>query len=156
MIVYLGLGSNLGDRTEFIRLAIEKIKSSSYFSDILWSELIETSPVGYTQQPDFINCAVKLETELSPEELLNELQSIELELGRKRGFKWGPRTIDIDILFYGDRIIQKPDLLIPHPELHKRIFVLKPLLELCPDLLHPILKKKIHSLYTSLIHSFDV
>lgn len=156
MIVYLGLGSNLGDRTEYIRLAIERIKNSLYFSDVLWSELIETSPVGYAQQPDFINCAVKLETELPPEELLNELHKIELELGRKREIKWGPRTIDIDILFYGDRVVQKPGLLIPHPELHKRIFVLKPLLELCPDLIHPILKRNIHTLYTSLIHSFDV
>ncbi len=146
MDVYLSLGSNLGDRQQTIISAIEQLADHAAIANVIVSNLYITKPFGLANQRDYINCAVRLETSLSPKELLADIQHIELSLGRKREIKWGPRTIDIDILFYGDYIIQELDLIIPHPEMHKRAFVLKPLAELCPDLIHAVLKRTVRSL----------
>lgn len=143
-MVYLGIGSNLGDRFENIKSAIKKIAQLGEISQT--SSLWETMPWGCAQQQPFLNCVISLETILSPFELLKRTSQIELKLGRKREQKFGPRTIDIDILLYGDLIINKPNLVIPHPYLHQRKFVLLPLSEIAPNLLHPILERRIKEL----------
>jgi len=141
MICYLGLGSNLGNREEFILKALTEL--SKKMQILQNSEIIETKPYGNVNQPDFLNCATKIETELKPEELLKICTEIEKKLGRKRTQKWAARTIDIDILFYGIETFQSDELTIPHPEIQKRKFVLKSLNEICPDFVHPVLNKKI-------------
>ena len=128
---YLGIGSNLGDRTKFIRLAIKKINALKETKVIKVSKIIETKPVGgLRNQGTFLNAALKIKTNLSPSLLLKKLKKIEKELGRKKSVRWGPRTIDLDILFYGDKIINRKDLNIPHPKVFERDFVIKPLLEI--------------------------
>jgi 2-amino-4-hydroxy-6-hydroxymethyldihydropteridine diphosphokinase len=128
---YLGIGSNLGDRTKFIRFAIKKINSLKGTKIIKVSKIIETEPVGGSRdQGEFLNAALKIKTNLSPSLLLKKLKKIEKELGRKKSVRWGPRTIDLDILFYGDKIINRKDLKIPHPKMFERDFVIKPLLEI--------------------------
>jgi 2-amino-4-hydroxy-6-hydroxymethyldihydropteridine diphosphokinase len=134
---YLLTGSNLGQREEFLQKALEQISlRAGRCSGV--SSLYETAPWGKTDQPSFLNQAIELETSLSPQELLNVLLEIELELGRTRQEKYGPRTIDIDILLYGNEVIQEPQLQIPHPQLGNRRFALLPLLELAPELAHPV------------------
>jgi len=150
MVVYLALGSNVGDRQQTIISAIEYLQNHPEFSAITVSSMYLTEPYGFTGQRDFVNCAVRLETLLSPRDILQEIKSIENIFGRTREIKWGPRTLDIDILFYDSKIIQEPDLIIPHPEIHKRTFVLQPLMELCPDFVHPILHRSIRSILDSL------
>lgn len=135
--VYIGLGSNLGDRKENLRAAGAKIAKMAEVDVILSSSYYESEPVGYTEQGHFLNSVLKVSTTLSPQELLRGLQAIENELKRKRLFRWGPRTIDLDILFYGQEVIQEESLVIPHERLHTRAFVLVPLMELAPDLVHP-------------------
>lgn len=147
MICYLGLGSNLGERYELIQSAIEKINTIQNVNTLERSSLIETEPYGKTDQPDFINCVIKINTGLSSLELLKRCLKIEDELGRLRSEKWGARTIDIDILFYGDKIIKKKRLEIPHPGIAKRRFVLRSLNEICPEFVHPVLQTKIKTLY---------
>ena len=139
--VYIGIGSNLGDKENNIKKAIALLKEKCKALKI--SSLYETEPVGYKAQDWFLNCAVSLETDLKPEELLKFFQFIEKTLGRARIIKNGPRTIDLDILFYGNNMIKTKSLKVPHPRLHKRRFVLEPLNELCPKLMHPKLKKRI-------------
>jgi 2-amino-4-hydroxy-6-hydroxymethyldihydropteridine diphosphokinase len=146
MICFLGLGSNLGKRSEFIADAINRIAQLPDTELLKKSSELETRPVGYLQQPDFINCVIKLKTDLNPEELLQAISVSENEMGRKREIHWGPRNIDIDILLYNNKIIDLPHLSIPHKELHKRMFVLKPLMEIEPELLHPVLNKTIKEL----------
>ena len=146
--VYVGIGSNLGDKENNIKKAIALLKEKCKALKI--SSLYETEPVGYKAQDWFLNCAVSLETDLKPEELLNFFQSIEKILGRIRTIKNGPRTIDLDILFYGTKIIKTKSLKVPHPRLHKMRFVLEPLNELCPKLMHPKLKKSIRYLRNNL------
>ena len=107
------------------------------------SKVVETPAWGKTDQPDFLNQVVKLETSLSPQELLNLNLGIEKQLGRNRVEKWGPRSIDIDILFYDNEIIDEPGLQIPHPWMHERLFVLEPMCEIAPDFVHPVLNKTI-------------
>lgn len=141
MICYLGLGSNLGNRHEYILKALSEL--SLKVKIIKNSEIIETKPYGNLNQPDFLNRVSKIETELKPVKLLKICTEIEKKLGRKRTQKWAARTIDIDILFYGNEIFQSDELTIPHPEIQKRRFVLKSLNEICPDLVHPVLNKKI-------------
>lgn len=150
-LVYLGLGSNLGDRLQNITTAIIKLSSIAKFK--VCSSIWETSPWGLTDQNYFLNCVALFETTLQPLELLEEIARIEVGLGRERerflvslGTRFGPRTIDIDILFYDALIIDTPTLIIPHPLLHKRKFVLLPLSEIAPKLTHPILKKEIQEL----------
>ena len=141
MICYLGLGSNLGNRKEFILKALSEL--SLKMKILQQSEIIETKPLGNRKQPDFLNCILKTTTDLDPIELLQICLEIEKKLGRKRTQKWASRTIDIDILFYGDEIIQSDELTIPHPEIQNRKFVLNSLNEICPDFVHPIINKKI-------------
>jgi len=150
MICYLGLGSNLGNREANLNNSLSKLKILSDTTVLEVSKMIETEPVGFLEQPLFINCVVKIETGLSPEILLKEILNIENDLGRKRVLRWGPRIIDIDILFYGNKIIDSDDLTVPHKELHKRKFVLDSLLELCPNYLHPVKNITIKELHKAL------
>ncbi len=140
--VFLLLGSNLGDRHLFLKQAIEHIEKD--IAPVLkTSSVYETQSWGKTDAPDYLNQVVMLQTGLPAQIILQKILNIEHILGRSRGEKWGPRTIDIDILFYGDAIIDEPGLQIPHPELHKRRFTLAPLAEIAPDLVHPVLRNNI-------------
>ncbi|MDO9577804.1 MAG: 2-amino-4-hydroxy-6-hydroxymethyldihydropteridine diphosphokinase [Candidatus Cloacimonadales bacterium] len=143
MICYLGLGSNLGDRKDFINRAISRLVSQPEIVMLKCSSIIETKAFGKIDQPDFLNCALKIDTSLTPSELLELCLKTEKNLGRIRYEKWGPRTIDIDVLLYEDKIIEKEGLSIPHPGIAKRKFVLDSLNELCPDYVHPVLGKRI-------------
>ena len=138
-IAYLGIGSNLGDKKANCRRAIELLEKSGRV--VRDSSLYCTEPMGYQEQDDFVNAVVEIETSLSPEALLDQCRSIEEDLGRVRTIHWGPRTIDVDILLYGARMIETPELTIPHPQLHNRRFVLVPLCEIAPQALHPKLQK---------------
>lgn len=148
--VYLGLGSNIGDRQQYLTMAIEEWKAQPYCKDCEVSTFIETKPYGMTEQEDFLNGCLKLRTLLSPHQVLEKIGEIEKKADRKREVHWGPRTLDIDLLLYDDQIIETPDLIVPHPELHKRNFVLQPLEELSPRLLHPIYRKTIQQLRSEL------
>jgi 2-amino-4-hydroxy-6-hydroxymethyldihydropteridine diphosphokinase len=130
---YVGLGSNLGDREQVIRNAAEALGAARL------STIRETEPWGYKEQPRFLNAVAEVETELGPRELLDELLEVECRLGRERGSgpRYGPRTIDLDLLLYGDETVDEPSLTVPHPHLHERRFVLEPLLELDGDLVVP-------------------
>jgi 2-amino-4-hydroxy-6-hydroxymethyldihydropteridine diphosphokinase len=131
---YVGLGANLGDREATMRRAIELLGDEV----VAVSSFRETDPVGYEDQPRFLNAAVALETELSPRELLDRLLAVERELGRTRdGPRYGPRTIDLDLLLYGDAVVDEPGLRVPHPRLVERRFALEPLAELHPGLTIP-------------------
>lgn len=129
--IYLGLGSNLGDRILYMMKAVEFIRESGKFADIRVSSLYETDPVGYTDQPPFLNAVFYGKTDLSPRELLETCQAVEAELERVRVIHWGPRTIDADILLYDMIAVQEPDLEIPHSHMFERGFVLIPLIEIC-------------------------
>ena len=131
-VAYVGLGSNLGDREARIRAAIMALPGV-----VAVSVLRETDPVGVTEQPAFLNGVVALETELSPRELLESLLAIERSLGRERRERWGPRTIDLDLLLYGGETVDEPGLTVPHARLHERRFVLEPLADLDPELVIP-------------------
>lgn len=133
---YLLTGSNLGDRNEFLEKALEKIKAKAG-QVLAVSSIFESAPWGKTDQPSFLNQAIKLSTALSPIDLLRVLLNIEKELGRIRAEKYGPRLIDIDILLYGDLSLHEDQLQLPHPQLPNRRFALLPLLELSPELVHP-------------------
>jgi 2-amino-4-hydroxy-6-hydroxymethyldihydropteridine diphosphokinase len=136
--VFVGLGANLGERERTIREALERIGREPGIELVAVSALRETEPEDELDQPRFLNGAALLETELAPRELLERLLAIERELGRTRGGRrFGPRTIDLDILLYGDRTIDEPGLRIPHPRLHRRRFALEPLAELDPALTLP-------------------
>jgi len=135
---YVGLGTNLGDRTAMIRAAVEHLRREPGVTVAAVSTARETDPVGLLDQPRFLNAAAAIETELSPRELLDRLLAIERRLGRTRqGPRFGPRTIDLDLLLYGDEQIDEPGLQVPHPRLHERLFALEPLLELDPALIVP-------------------
>ena len=147
-IAYIGIGSNLGRR---INNCNEALKYLSTFSKILSvSSLYESKPAGYTKQPKFINAVVKIQTKFSPENLLSSLKLIEKKMGRERTFRWGPRIIDLDILFYENLILESDNLIIPHEELQKRRFVLEPILEIESGLIHPKLKISIKDLANKL------
>lgn len=145
---YIALGSNLGNREENLKTAIEKIKKIVQIKEI--SSIYETEPEGYKNQGLFLNMAIEIKTSLGPQELLSNLQEIENEMGRTREIKNGPRTIDLDIIFYEDKIIEEQNLKIPHPLMHKRNFVLLPMNEIAPEFIHPILKKSIKTLKNEL------
>jgi 2-amino-4-hydroxy-6-hydroxymethyldihydropteridine diphosphokinase len=137
-LVYVGLGSNLGDREQTIRGALERLESDPEIAVVAVSSLRETDPVGYTDQPKFLNGAAALRTDLAPRALLERMLEVERRLGRERsGPRYGPRTIDLDLLLYGDEEINEPGLRIPHPRLGEREFVLEPLAELDSGLLVP-------------------
>jgi 2-amino-4-hydroxy-6-hydroxymethyldihydropteridine diphosphokinase len=136
--VYIGLGANLGDREATIRRGLELLDGDPDVEVAAVSTLRETDPVGYEDQPRFLNGAARLETELTPHALLERLLEVERELGRDRsGPRFGPRTIDLDLLLYGDELVAEDGLEIPHPRLHERAFVLEPLYELDPALQVP-------------------
>ncbi|HZE19007.1 MAG TPA: 2-amino-4-hydroxy-6-hydroxymethyldihydropteridine diphosphokinase [Candidatus Angelobacter sp.] len=135
--VLVGVGSNLGDREFLIRKAVEAMRDLPRTLVVRVSSLYDTDPVGVEDQPAFLNAVVWLETTLEPRELLWQLLLIEKRMGRVRSQRWGPRPIDLDLLFYDDRTIAEPDLTVPHPEAHRRAFVLMPLLELDPEFVHP-------------------
>ena len=142
---YLSLGSNLGDRIANLRNAIARLKSLGSVKAV--SSFYETEPVDFTAQPWFVNCAVALETEKMPRQLLRSLLEIERGLGRRRRHqKKGPRTIDLDILLFGNSIVNISGLAIPHPAMTERRFVLEPLAEIAPEVIHPVLKKTIRDL----------
>ena len=150
---YIGIGSNLGNKEENIRKAIELIKEKCKILKV--SSLYETEPVGYKEQDWFLNCAIEIETKLKPQELIKFLLLIEKKLGRIRTVKNGPRTIDLDILFYGSEIINEKNLIIPHPRLHERLFVLEPLKEVCPNFIHPVFNKSVNEIH-SLVNKLEV
>lgn len=131
---YIGLGSNLGDRKSNICAAEERLEKHPEVRVIQVSSLYETTPVGFTEQPDFVNAVAEIETELSPIELLHAILEIENEMGRVREKRWGPRVIDIDLLIYDDVAIHTPELELPHPRMKEREFVMAPLAEIAPDL----------------------
>ncbi len=135
--VFVGLGTNLGDREENLALARQQLTALSSSAIVVCSSIYPTLPWGRTDQPEFLNQVVSIDTRLSPRELLQELLYIEEIMGRKREEYWGPRIIDLDLLLYGDQVINEPDLVVPHPWLTKRAFVLTPLLEIAPDLKMP-------------------
>ncbi len=135
---YIGLGANLGDREANINRALEEIVRSGYRLTQV-SSMYETAPVGFEDQPDFLNTVAEIETDLAPGELMAALDEIEQRIGRRETFKWGPRVVDLDILLYGDQTLAEDNLKIPHPEMHKRAFVLSPLAEIAPEAKHPVL-----------------
>jgi len=141
MIYHIGLGSNIGNLKQNLKNAISNITSTCDITLLSQSNLYTTKAWGYTDQPDFLNAVIKIETNYQPLDLLHVLQNIETQMGRVRNSKWGPRIIDIDILFCDDLIFQTSELTIPHPYAHERDFVLKPMCDIDPDYIHPILKK---------------
>ncbi len=143
---YIGIGSNLGNREENCEKSIQLIEEYSGIKVTKHSSMSETEPWGIKDQPKFINMAIEIVTDLEPEALLSLLKKIEKASGRTPEVKWGPRVIDLDILFYDDLVLKTPGLEIPHPEICKRDFVLKPLKEIAPDKVHPVLKKTIREL----------
>lgn len=140
--VFVGIGSNRGDRRKNILRAVELLKTNGQ-KILKISSIRETRPYGYKKQHLFLNAAVKLKTKLLPEDFLLLCKKIEKEIGRKKSFKWGPREIDLDILFFGKKIVKTKKLTIPHGDLHNRGFVLIPLTEISPNLVHPILRKRV-------------
>lgn len=147
VIAYIALGSNLGDRKAQLDLAIELLRQAEGIKVSAVSTFIETAPVGYIDQPDFLNAVVELQTTLSPYTLLSVCNSIEQDLKRKRIVHWGPRTIDLDILLYGDLVLTTEKLTIPHPRMLERRFVMQPLFEIAPNALYPPGKRTIAELY---------
>jgi 2-amino-4-hydroxy-6-hydroxymethyldihydropteridine diphosphokinase len=145
-VVYLGLGSNLGDKVAQCLLALKEVSADNHNQIKAVSSLYKTEPIGYQDQDWFINCVTEVSTTLPPHTLQEFLQDIEKRMGRKKTVKMGPRIIDLDILLYGNEIVKEGGLIIPHPHLHERRFVLVPLAELAPNLLHPVLKKTVAEL----------
>lgn len=157
--VFIGIGSNLGDRLgncEKAILLISKIPGTQTVAQSKWYNTKALTKVPSETQPDYINGIVKIETCLEPHNLLNKLKTIEAQLGRNTSAaKWSPRKIDLDILFYDQIVLDAPNLMIPHPELCKRIFVLKPLCDIEPTLLHPVLNVSVKELYDSISNTHD-
>lgn len=144
--VYIAFGSNIGDRYEIVKKALELIEKNK-MKIVKISNIYETEPYGYKDQPPFLNGAILVETELSCREVLNTLLDIEKQLGRERIIRWGPRTIDLDIIFYNSEVYNEEDLKVPHPDMHNRDFVLKPICDINPDFIHPIFNMTVLELY---------
>ena len=150
VVVFIGLGSNLGDRKKNLDEAIAHLKRNNLIGVIATSPFYETAPYGNEAQPDFLNGVVKVATSLEPKALLVVLKEIEETMGRGEGTRWGPRLIDLDILFYDTLVLRHNGLRIPHPGVHQRWFVLKPMSDIEPDYEHPVLKKTIRQLLEEL------
>lgn len=145
--VYIGIGSNMGNKTDNIKKSIDIISDSKYCKVLNRSSCYETRPIGYVDQNNFQNCVVEIKTIFTPKKLIEFLMTVERDLKRERKIKWGPRTIDLDVLLYDDIISSAKEIIIPHPRMHERLFVLKPLSEIAPYVLHPILRKRIIEIY---------
>ncbi len=149
----ISIGSNMGDSSKIIENAYKKIKNEKMIRNVTMSSIIKTKPYGYTEQDDFLNGIIVLDTLYSPYGLLDFLHTLEQDAGRERLIHWGPRTLDLDIVFFGDMIINDVDLIVPHPDMHNREFVLKPLCEVEPRYMHPIFKKTASELLSELTQS---
>lgn len=147
---HLGIGSNLGDKKAYVEDAIAKIKKNPMIRKVRVSELMLTKPYGGVEQDEFLNGAIEVETLFTPYELLYFLQELEKEAKRERIVHWGPRTLDLDVLFYEDFVSDDKELIVPHPDMQNREFVLQPLFELCPYQMHPILLKSVGQMLTEL------
>jgi len=147
-VCYIGIGSNLGNRIAICEKVIKEVEIFAVLKSV--SSIYETEPVGNVDQSDFINCVIAIDTDLAPNDLLVNLQKIENKFGRTRDEIGGPRTIDLDIIFYEDQVISDDKLTIPHPRAHKRRFVLEPLNDIAPDLIHPVLKISVSELLSGL------
>ncbi|OGH99194.1 MAG: 2-amino-4-hydroxy-6-hydroxymethyldihydropteridine diphosphokinase [Candidatus Melainabacteria bacterium GWF2_32_7] len=152
-VVYIGLGSNIGDRVGYVQQAHKLLSDTEGITIVNSSSLYETEPCGYKDQEWFVNAVLEIETTLEPYKLLEECQRIEKQLGRVRhpeAPQWGPRTVDLDILLYDDLVIADSNLQIPHSRLHQRAYALVPILELAPDLAHPVLGRSILDMHSDL------
>jgi 2-amino-4-hydroxy-6-hydroxymethyldihydropteridine diphosphokinase len=148
MLAYLSLGSNIGNREAQLQEARQRLAKLGRITRV--SSFYETEPVEVTDQPWFLNAALAVETNFTPQELMHSILQIEREMGRQRLQKKGPRTIDIDILLFGDSILNSPEVTIPHPAMHQRRFVLEPLAEIAPEARHPVLKRTVRELRDTL------
>lgn len=146
--VYLSLGSNIGDRAANLQQAIVRLRDLGTIAAA--SSLYETDPVEVEQQPMFLNCALAMETELTSTQFISRILALEKSMGRRRTQVKGPRTIDIDIVFFGNEVVDTPNLTIPHPAMHQRRFVLEPLAEIAPNAIHPVLKRSVLELLQAL------
>ena len=148
-IAYIAFGSNLGDRAAMIESGLQHLRAHPAIEVLRVSSIIETDPVGVTAQPRFLNCVVEIRTALSPRTLLDFCLDVEAVHGRHRlrDARWGPRTLDLDLLLHGSHVIDEPGLTIPHPRLHERAFVLSSLCELAPKLIHPVMGRRIECLW---------
>jgi 2-amino-4-hydroxy-6-hydroxymethyldihydropteridine diphosphokinase len=145
-IAYVGLGSNMGNKTGNILKALELLDHVDNLTVLKRSSFYETEPIGYEDQDWFVNAVAQLDTSLSPQQLLNEFMKVEQSMGRKHDVRWGPREIDLDLLLYDQLCIDSLDLVIPHPRMHERAFVLVPFAEIASDITHPVFSKTISEL----------
>lgn len=151
VVAYIALGSNLGDRRGHLDAGLEALDREPGITVSAISRFVETEPVGPPGQGPYLNAAARLRTSLAPADLLRAMLAAERDRGRDRseGERWGPRTLDLDLLLYGDRILEEPGLEVPHPRMHERIFVLGPLAEVGPDAVHPVLGRTVRELLAS-------
>ena len=145
-IAYIGIGSNIGNKAHHCEKAIAEILKANGHKLLAQSSLFKTQPIGYTSQDWFVNGVIKIETELEPLDLLRILKTIESRMGRAKTVRWGPRVVDLDILFFDEEEIKTEEVQIPHPSLHERQFVLIPLAEIDRNVIHPVLKKTVREL----------